>query len=83
MLTDESVLEWAKGWLLPNTPEDPTFRQRFLDGLAEELKGRRAEERVRIIAWLNSEDARRYTEVGPLVAKALEEGRHLSGETAR
>ena len=41
MLTDESVLEWANGWLLPNTPEDPTFRQRFLDGLAEELKGRR------------------------------------------
>ena len=42
MLTDESVLEWAKGWLLPNPPDDPTFRQRFLDGLAEELKARRA-----------------------------------------
>lgn len=41
MLTDESVVEWASGWLRDNTPEDPTFRQRFLDGLAEELKGRR------------------------------------------
>ena len=37
-----------------------------------------AAERARTIAWLYSEDARRYTEVGPLVAKALEEGRHLT-----
>ena len=41
MLTDESVLEWAKGWVLPNTTDDPTFRQRFIDGLAEELRLRR------------------------------------------
>lgn len=83
MLTDESVLEWASGWIGNNTLNDPTYRQRFLDGLLEELKARRAEERVRVIAWLNSEDARRYTEVGPLVAKALEEGRHLSGPSPK
>jgi hypothetical protein len=38
-------------------------------------------ERVRVIAWLNSEDARRYTEVGPLVAKAIEENRHQGGDS--
>ena len=39
-MTDESVIEWASGWLRDNTPEDPTFRRRFLDGLALELKVR-------------------------------------------
>jgi hypothetical protein len=42
MMTDESVLEWSRGWLRDNTPEDPGFRQRFIDALAEELKERRA-----------------------------------------
>ncbi len=39
-MTDESVLEWASGWLRDNPPDDPTFRQRFLDGLQEELSAR-------------------------------------------
>lgn len=39
-MTDESVIEWASGWLRENTLEDPTFRQRFLDGLATELRSR-------------------------------------------
>jgi len=40
-MTDESVIEWARGWLQQNTPDDPTFRQRFLESLASELKQRR------------------------------------------
>jgi hypothetical protein len=39
-MTDESVIEWASGWIRANTPSDPTFRQRFLDGLASELRER-------------------------------------------
>lgn len=77
MMTDDSVLEWVSGWLRENPPADPTFRQRLLDGLGVELRARRHEERLRIVAWLRGEDARRYTEVGPLVAQALVEGRHL------
>lgn len=78
MMTDDSVLEWVSGWLRENPPEDdPTFRQRLLDGLGVELRARRHEERLRIVAWLRGEDARRYTEVGPLVAQAIVEGRHL------
>jgi hypothetical protein len=75
MMTDESVVEWASGWLRDNTSEDPTFRQRFADGLRSELAARRVAERAEIVAWLWSEDARRYTEVGPLIGKALEEKR--------
>jgi hypothetical protein len=41
MLSDKSVLEWATGWLRDSPPNDPTFRQRFLDGLALELKAQR------------------------------------------
>jgi hypothetical protein len=41
MMTDASVVEWAAGWLREDTLDDPTFRQRFLDALASELKGRR------------------------------------------
>ena len=41
VMTDESVIEWASGWLRDDTTEDPTFRQRFLDGLASELRVRR------------------------------------------
>lgn len=44
-MTDESVIEWASGWLLECPPGDPTFRARFLDGLLAELKARRVEER--------------------------------------
>ncbi len=44
MMTDDSVVEWASGWLRDNTPEDPTFRQRFKDALASELKARRDRE---------------------------------------
>lgn len=40
MMTDESVLEWASGWLRDSPPEDPTFRERFLQGLARELRSR-------------------------------------------
>jgi hypothetical protein len=76
MMTDESVLVWASGWLRENTSEDPSFRQRFIDGLANELTARRADECAHIVAWLYSKDARRYTETGPLIAKALLEGRH-------
>ena len=43
MMTDESVLEWASGWLRDNTPEDPTFRQRFAAGLRAELAARQAQ----------------------------------------
>ena len=44
MMTDESVLEWARGWLRDNPPDDPTFQQRFIDGLSHELKVRRERE---------------------------------------
>ena len=81
MLTDASLLEWMSGWLRPNTDEDPTFRRRCLDGLLAELEARRVEERARVCAWLQSEDARRYTEVGPLVADAIAKGRHLEPAT--
>ena len=37
-----------------------------------------AQERADLVAWLYSEDARRYTEVGPLIAKAILEGRHVA-----
>jgi len=40
-MTDESVLEWASGWVDAERPGDPTFRQRFLDGLRTEMKHRR------------------------------------------
>jgi hypothetical protein len=50
-----------------------------IDSLAVQFaEARRAgemAERERVIAWLWSQDARRYTEVGPLVAKAIQEGR--------
>lgn len=39
-MTKESILEWASGWLREDTADDPTFRQRFLDGLEEELSAR-------------------------------------------
>jgi hypothetical protein len=74
-MTDDSLLEWASGWLRANSDEDPTFRQRFKDALRWELEERRIVERAEIVAWLWSEDARRYTEVGPLIGKALEEKR--------
>jgi len=47
---------------------------------SRERRPRSGAARVRVIAWLNSEDARRYTEVGPLVAKAIEENRHAGGD---
>jgi len=56
-----------------------THLQSELDTLRREL----AEERARVVAWLYSDDARRYTEVGPLIAKAILEGRHVSGESTR
>jgi hypothetical protein len=37
-MEDESAIDWASGWVRDNTPEDPTFRQRFIDGLTEELR---------------------------------------------
>ena len=40
-MKDESVIEWANDWLRDAGLEDPTFKQRFLDGLALELKMRR------------------------------------------
>lgn len=42
MMTDESVIEWAMGWVRDNTPEDPTFRERFAAGLRSELASREA-----------------------------------------
>jgi hypothetical protein len=77
MMTDDSVLEWALGWLRESPPDDPTFRQRFLDALSMEMTARRVGERARVCIWLQSEDARRYTECGPLVASAIERGEHL------
>ena len=46
MLDDQSVIEWASGWL----PDDDQ-RQRFLDALREELKSR-ADEQAKIRAAL-------------------------------
>jgi hypothetical protein len=40
MMTDESVIEWALGWLRDNPPDDPTFRERFAAGLRRELAAR-------------------------------------------
>ena len=61
MMTDESLLEWASGWLRENTPEDPTFRGRFLDGLALELlrrlKGKAMSDRVPLIDYVELEAA--------------------------
>ena len=65
MMTDESVVEWATGWLATNPTGDPTFRQRFIDGLTAELQAR-AEERAALVktldkvrearrAWVNAE----------------------------
>ena len=42
-MTDESLLEWASDWLRDAGFEDPTFRQRFTDGLTSELNERRLE----------------------------------------
>ena len=43
MMTDESVVEWALGWVRDNTDEDPALRERFAEGLRQELAQRRAE----------------------------------------
>lgn len=49
-MTDDSILAWASGWLRDNPPGDPTFRQRFIDGLGLELKERRTEtDRARLM----------------------------------
>jgi hypothetical protein len=56
-MTDESVLEWAKGWLRENAPEDPTFQQRFLDGLEEELNARGGAIHLLCDAILSSADS--------------------------
>ena len=45
-MTDESLLEWVRGWLKDDTAEDPTFRERFLTALGVELRLRRAERRA-------------------------------------
>ena len=77
MMTDNSLLEWATGWLRENTSGDPNFRDRFVAALGVELRARRIEERLRIVQWLRSPGARRFTEVGPLVAQAIVDGAHL------
>lgn len=41
MMTDESLLEWARGWLKDDTVEDPTFRERFLTALGVEMRAHR------------------------------------------
>ena len=51
MLTDESVIEWARGWLRDNPSDDPTFRERFEDDLRSELRGRREETGELLRAW--------------------------------
>jgi hypothetical protein len=42
MMTDASLIEWARGWLREPTPEDPNFKERFEVTLAEELRFRAA-----------------------------------------
>lgn len=44
--------------------------------LREQLAKAADKELALVIVWLNSKDARGYTEVGPLIAKALKEERH-------
>ena len=63
MLSDESLLDWAVAWLPENPADDPTYRQRFRDGLAVELKVR-AERADAVLAYVagNSPDRGRRLE---------------------
>jgi len=59
MMTDESVIEWARGWLRENPPDDPTFRERFEDDLRENLRGRREEIGSLLRDWADDFDMMR------------------------
>lgn len=76
----QAWLEWAReqpspkpSWLLPW--EELSDADREVDRRIGETVFAVAERSL--IEWLWSEDARKYTEIGPLIAKAVEDGRHL------
>ena len=81
-MNDESVIEWARGWLRADTPEDPTFRQRFLDGLQEELSARGGAIHLLCDAILSSPDSPPSLVALANDARQLIQPKDVSGTTA-
>jgi hypothetical protein len=58
-------------------PREDQVEAPYCDVCGDDLRAQRIEERLLIVQWLRSAGARRFTEVGPLVAQAIVDGAHL------